>query len=65
MWTRTTTWILLAFATATAYAEKPTAVDALIVTGIGDESTTLLRETLTNAGHRVDVADEPSADLNR
>jgi len=65
MWTRTTTWILLAFATATAYAEKPTAVNALIVTGIRDQSTTVLRETLTNAGHRVHVTQEPSADLNR
>ena len=63
MWTRTATWILLAFATATAYAEKPTAVNALIVTGIHDQSTTVLRETLTKAGHRVHVTEKPSADL--
>ena len=65
MWTRITTWIFVAFAVATAYAEKPTAVNALIVTGIRDQSTAVLRETLTKAGHRVHVTEEPSADLNR
>lgn len=65
MWTRTTAWILAAITSATAFAEKPTAVNALIVTGIRDQSTAVLQETLTKAGHRVDVTDEPSGDLNR
>ena len=57
----------LALTAVTACGEEPTAVKTLIITGDQDgswqETTSVLREILTAAGHDVDVTEKPRSYL--